>query len=158
MRKPLSIFILLCLIVNVFPDYSKATEGPQFVQKQISKDMLQEVLMKSFSAKEKPGFFQKHVSKKKLQEALIQRLTGPIGFVVGGDWFRGNEKILEIRKDEGHIDIFYVTVQVVGFQGPHNPPYIEEIITFKLEGYKVKPSDYFNRVIPENQWHEFLLD
>lgn len=158
MKKPLFIFLLLSFIVIVFPDYSKATDGPQFLQKHISKDMLKEVLMKPLSSTEKPQLIQKHESKEKLEEALIQRLTGPIGFVVGGDWFRGIEKILELRKDESLSDIFYVTVKVVGFQGPHNPPYIEEIITFKLEGYKVKPIDYFNRVIPENQWHTFLLD
>jgi hypothetical protein len=132
MKKPLFVLVMLCLILNVVPDSSKATEGPQFLQK--------------------------HISKEKFKEALIQRLTGPIGFIVGGDWFRGNEKILEIRKVEGQIDILYVTVQVVGFQGPHTPPYIEDIITFKLEGFKLKPIDYFNRVIPEKQWHKFQLE
>lgn len=92
-----------------------------------------------------------------LEEALIHHLTAPIGFVVGGNWFRGNEKIIEIKKDKGNINILYVKVQVVSFQGPHNPPYVEEIITFKLDGCKVKPIDYFNRVIPESEWDKFEL-
>lgn len=92
-----------------------------------------------------------------LEKALIHQLTGPIGSVIGSDWFRGNEKILEIKNDERHSNILYVTVQVVSFQGPHNPPYVEEIITFKIEGNKIKPIDYFNRVIPENEWHKFQL-
>lgn len=92
-----------------------------------------------------------------LSKELIHQLTGPIGSVVGNDWFRGNEKILEIKNDERHSDILYVTVQVVSFQGPHNPPYVEEIITFKIVGDKIKPIDYFNRVIPESEWHKFHI-
>ncbi|MFP3511646.1 DUF3888 domain-containing protein [Peribacillus sp. SIMBA_075] len=30
---------------------------------------------------------------------------------------------------------FIVTVQVVSFQGPHTPPYMEEIITFKIASH-----------------------
>ncbi|MCK2005122.1 DUF3888 domain-containing protein [[Brevibacterium] frigoritolerans] len=92
-----------------------------------------------------------------LEKALIKLLQEPISLLVGTDWFRGNEKILEIKQDEENIDIFNVTVQVVSFQGPHTPPYMEEIITFKIVGNKIKPTDYFNRVIPENEWHNFHL-
>ncbi|AZV61637.1 DUF3888 domain-containing protein [Peribacillus frigoritolerans] len=92
-----------------------------------------------------------------LEKALIKLLQEPISLVVGADWFRGNEKILEIKQDEENIDIFNVKVQVVSFQGPHTPPYMEEIITFKIVGNKIKPTDYFNRVIPENEWHKFQL-
>ncbi|MFE5430654.1 DUF3888 domain-containing protein [Peribacillus simplex] len=92
-----------------------------------------------------------------LEKALIKLLQEPISLVVGADWFRGNEKILEIKQDEENIDIFNVKVQVVSFQGPHTPPYMEEIITFKIVGNKIKPTDYFNRVIPEKEWHNFQL-
>ncbi|MEH7483834.1 DUF3888 domain-containing protein [Neobacillus drentensis] len=93
-----------------------------------------------------------------LEKALIKLLQGPILSVVGTDWFRGNEKILEIKNDDQINEIFYVTVQVVTFQGPHNPPYMEEKITFKIIGNKIKPIDYFNRVIPENEWNKFQLE
>lgn len=92
-----------------------------------------------------------------LDKALIQFLEAPILSVVGTDWFRGNEKILEIKKDKANNSIFFVKVQVVTFQGPHNPPYTEEIITFKITGNKVKPTDYYNRVIPENEWDKYQL-
>ena len=92
-----------------------------------------------------------------LNKELIHQLTGSIGFVIGSDWFRGNEKILEIKNDKRHSDILYVKVQVVSFQGPHSPPYVEEIITFKIVGNKIKPVDYFNRVIPESEWHKFHI-
>ena len=92
-----------------------------------------------------------------LEETLIILLQSPILSVVGVDWFRGNEKILEIKQVEENSDIFYVTVQVVTFQGPHNPPFMQEIITFRIEGNKVKPIDYFNRVIPKSEWHKFQI-
>ncbi|HWO77398.1 MAG TPA: DUF3888 domain-containing protein [Bacillus sp. (in: firmicutes)] len=89
------------------------------------------------------------------EEVLIKQLQEPILSVVGADWFRGKEKILDITQDEGDHDAFFVTVQVVTFQGPHNPPYMQEIITFKIKDDKVKPTDYFNKVIPESEWHKF---
>jgi hypothetical protein len=90
-----------------------------------------------------------------LEDGLIKLLQGPILSVVGVDWFRGNEKILEIKQDEEDVDAFYVKVQVVTFQGPHSHPYMQEIITFKIKGNKVIPTDYFNKVIPESEWHKF---
>ncbi|WML43853.1 DUF3888 domain-containing protein [Neobacillus sp. PS3-40] len=93
-----------------------------------------------------------------LEEVLIKQLQEPILFIVGRDWFRGKEKILEIKQDKQNIDLINVTVQVVCFYGPHNPPYTEEIITFSIAGNKVRPIDYFNRVIPENDWHKFQLE
>jgi hypothetical protein len=93
-----------------------------------------------------------------LEKELIKLLQGPILSVVGTDWFRDNDKILEIKNDDQNDDIFYVTVQVVTFQGPHNPPYMEEKITFKIIGNKIKPIDYFNRVIPEKEWTKFQLE
>ena len=93
-----------------------------------------------------------------LEKELIKLLQGPILSVIGTDWFRGNEKILEIKNDDQNNDISYVKVQVVTFQGPHNPPYIEEIITFKFIGSKIKPIDYFNRVVPEKEWNKFQLE
>ncbi|MCU5653187.1 DUF3888 domain-containing protein [Bacillus mycoides] len=93
-----------------------------------------------------------------LNKELIHQLTmGPIGAVIGSDWFRGNEKILKIKNDKRHSNILYVTVQVVSFQGLHSPPYVEEIITFKIVGNKIKPVDYFNRVIPESEWNKFHI-
>jgi hypothetical protein len=92
-----------------------------------------------------------------MEAALFRQLRATILSVVGTDWFRENEKILEIKQDEEDVDKFYVTVQVVTFQGPHNPPYMQEIITFRFAGNEVKPIDYFNRVIPESEWHKFQL-
>jgi predicted RNA-binding Zn ribbon-like protein len=92
-----------------------------------------------------------------MEAALFRQLRAPILSVVGTDWFRDNEKILEIKQDAEDVDKFYVTVQVVTFQGPHNPPYMQEIITFRFAGNEVKPIDYFNRVIPESEWHKFQL-
>ncbi|MGG1221114.1 DUF3888 domain-containing protein [Priestia endophytica] len=90
-----------------------------------------------------------------LKEELIKLLQEPILSVVGTGWFRGNEKILEIKQAKKNKDVFQVTVQVVTFEGPHNPPYMEEVITFRIKGNKVNPTDYFNRVIPESEWHKF---
>jgi hypothetical protein len=93
-----------------------------------------------------------------LEKALIKKLQEPIFSVVGTDWFRGNEKILEIKNDDHNKDVIYVTVQVVTFHGPHNPPYLQEIITFRIKGSDVIPTDYFNRFIPENEWNKFEWD
>lgn len=93
-----------------------------------------------------------------LEKELIKLLQGPVLSVVGTDWFRGNEKILELKNDSQNNEIFYVTIQVVSFQGPHNPPYVEEKIKFQIIGNKIKPIDYFNRVIPENEWNKFKLE
>ncbi|MBV7509533.1 hypothetical protein KW850_30825 [Bacillus sp. sid0103] len=60
-----------------------------------------------------------------LEKELIKLLQGPILSVVSTDWFRGNEKRLEIKNDDQNNDIFYVRVQVVTFQGLHNPPLYE---------------------------------
>jgi hypothetical protein len=92
-----------------------------------------------------------------LEEALIRQLRAPILSVVGTDWFRDNEEILEIKQDEEVVDNFYVTVQVVTFQGPHNPPYMQEIITFRFSSNGVKPIDYCNKVIPESELHKFQI-
>jgi hypothetical protein len=45
-----------------------------------------------------------------LEKELIKLLQGPILAVVGTDWFRCNEKILEIKNDDQNNDIFYITV------------------------------------------------
>ncbi|MCM3032919.1 DUF3888 domain-containing protein (plasmid) [Niallia taxi] len=89
------------------------------------------------------------------EEELINLLNEQILSVIGSDWFRGNEKILEVKQDDGGTVV--VKVQVVSFEGPHNPPYLQEIITFKVKGHKVVPIDYFNRVIPENEWDKFKI-
>ncbi|MCY8235305.1 DUF3888 domain-containing protein [Priestia endophytica] len=92
-----------------------------------------------------------------LEEELIKLLQEPILSVVGTGWFSGNEKILEIKQAKKNKDVFFITVQVVTFEGPHNPPYMEEVITFRIKGNKVNPIDYFNRVIPESEWHKFEI-
>ncbi|WP_423806877.1 hypothetical protein [Peribacillus frigoritolerans] len=43
-----------------------------------------------------------------------------------------------MKQDEENIDIFNVKVQVVSFQGSYISPYMEEIITFKIVGNKIK--------------------
>lgn len=95
------------------------------------------------------------VSKTLLKEALIERLVDPISEAIThhyGEfklWSRGEEKILHITNDEGNI---LVTVQVTTFEGAHNPPYGEEIITFHiLSGGDVKEVNYYHRDIPENE-------
>lgn len=92
-----------------------------------------------------------------LEKELIHLLRGPILSVVGVDWFRDNEKILEIQHDVQEKDSLNVKVQVVTFQGPHNPPYLQEIITFSVNKNSIKPIDYFNRMIPENEWNKFNI-
>ncbi|WP_316572086.1 DUF3888 domain-containing protein [Neobacillus sp. YIM B06451] len=92
-----------------------------------------------------------------LEKSLISHLRGHILLVVGGDWFQGKEKILEIRQDEKDLDSVIVKVQVVTFQGPHSPPYMQEIITFNIQGHKIIPIDYFNKVIPESDWSTFNI-
>ncbi|MFS0639205.1 DUF3888 domain-containing protein [Mesobacillus foraminis] len=89
-----------------------------------------------------------------LEKELIHLLRGPILSVVGVDWFRGNEKILAIEQDTNSLN---VKVQVVTFQGPHNPPYLEEIVTFNIKENRIKPVDYFNRIIPESEWNDFNI-
>lgn len=155
MKKRLLVFLILICIVSVVPNSSKATEKPQFLQKPVSKELLKGALMQRLAPAEEPQFLGKHISKKVLKETLIQRLTEHILIVVGRNWNRGNEKILEIKKENSRT--YIVTLQLISVEGPHNPPYIEETITFKLEGYKVKPIDYFNRVIPENEWHTLQI-
>ncbi|MFS0639165.1 DUF3888 domain-containing protein [Mesobacillus foraminis] len=92
-----------------------------------------------------------------LEKELIHLLRGPILSVVGVDWFRGNEKILAIKQDEQDRRSLNVKVQVVTFQGPHNPPYLQEVVTFNIKDNSIKPIDYFNRIIPESEWNDFNI-
>ncbi|MGG1660608.1 DUF3888 domain-containing protein [Brevibacillus sp. NRS-1366] len=79
------------------------------------------------------------VPKDLLQQAFIERMVEPISKAIsqyygsGKLWYRGFEKVLSIEKDETHF-IFFVTVQVTTFEGPHNPPYGEETIRFRIKG------------------------
>lgn len=65
-------------------------------------------------------------------------------------WYRDDEKILKIKKDESN-NVYYVTVQVQTFEGPHNPPYGEETITFQIKGSEIKVTDYKHRDIPRGR-------
>ncbi|MGE8203047.1 DUF3888 domain-containing protein [Heyndrickxia sp. NPDC080065] len=73
------------------------------------------------------------------------------------DWFSGSERVLDIEQDDVKKGSITVKVRVVSYQGPHNPPYIEEIITFRINKYIIKPIDYYNRIIPENEWKNFNI-
>lgn len=89
-----------------------------------------------------------------LKEALIERLVVPISDAInvygkGNLWSRGEEKILKIDKDEQNL---YVTVQVITFEGAHNPPYGEETIIFKIRGSKINVVNYKHRDIPKEDW------
>lgn len=44
------------------------------------------------------------------ENGIIKILQGPILSVVGVDWFRGNEQVLEIKQDKEDIDTFYAKV------------------------------------------------
>ncbi|MCH1626731.1 DUF3888 domain-containing protein [Fredinandcohnia quinoae] len=101
------------------------------------------------------------VPKKLLKDALIERLVDPIFNAVDsyyGEpklWFRGDEKVLKIKNYKGGIN---VTVQVMTFEGAHNPPYGEETITFQISsGGNVKVLKYKHRDIPENEWTKLQL-
>ena len=96
------------------------------------------------------------VSRQLLKEALIERLVEPTSRVVERLWYRGEEKVLKIEKDETNF-IFYVTIQVVTFEGPHNPPYKEETITFKLKGDQVDVVNHKERNIPEGEFKRLQL-
>ncbi|WP_407656594.1 DUF3888 domain-containing protein [Lentibacillus cibarius] len=101
------------------------------------------------------------VPKKLLKEALIERLIKPISQAIDdyyGEsklWYRGLEKVLEIKKDEQNHR-FTVTVQVQTFEGPHNPPYGEETITFSLKGDEAKVVNFDHRDIPKKEWAKKL--
>jgi len=97
------------------------------------------------------------LSEEPLEKELIPILRGPIFSVIGVDWFSGSERILDIEQDDVKKGSITVKVRVVSFQGPHNPPYIEEIITFRINKYIIKPIDYYNRIIPENEWKNFNI-
>jgi hypothetical protein len=61
-----------------------------------------------------------------ITDAVLEKGTGRL-------WYRGNEKILEIQRPDPHtITSYTVTIQVTTFEGPHNPPYAYETMTFKL--------------------------
>ncbi|WLR44369.1 DUF3888 domain-containing protein [Bacillus carboniphilus] len=101
------------------------------------------------------------VSKKLLKEALIERLVIPISKVIEsyyGEsklWYRGDEKVLEIKKDENYIN---VTVQVVTFEGAHSPPYGQETIIFQISrGGHVKVVKHNHRDILEQEWTKLQL-
>ncbi|KQL42355.1 hypothetical protein AN960_03715 [Bacillus sp. FJAT-25509] len=96
------------------------------------------------------------VSKELLKDVLIERLTEPISQVVDRLWYRGYEKIIKIEKDKTN-NIFYVTVQVQTFSGAHNPPYVEETITFRIKGSDIKAIDIKRRYIPEEEWIKIEL-
>ncbi|WP_239584273.1 DUF3888 domain-containing protein [Aquibacillus albus] len=96
------------------------------------------------------------VPKTLLKEVLIERLVEPISEAIHdyyGEsklWYRSFEKVLDIKKDERSF-IYYITVQVVTFQGPHNPPYGEETIRFQIKGRDVEVIDYNHRDISSEE-------
>src|SRR5690606_34592488 len=101
------------------------------------------------------------VPKKLLKEALIERLVDSISKAIVSHygesklWYRGDEKVLKIEKDEDGI---ILTVQVMTFEGAHNPPYGEETITFQiLSGGNVKVINYQHRDIPEKEWTKLQM-
>ncbi|MDL4839455.1 DUF3888 domain-containing protein [Aquibacillus rhizosphaerae] len=101
------------------------------------------------------------VPKALLKDVLIEQLVGPIGKAIDEHykpklWYRGFEKILEIKKDETS-NIYFVTVQVQTFEGAHNPPYGEETITFRIRGNEINVCDYEHRDIPEEEWSKLEL-
>ncbi|MBM7694283.1 hypothetical protein JOC77_003744 [Peribacillus deserti] len=98
-----------------------------------------------------------YVEYKLFEKSLINQLQAPIYSVLRIDWFRGKEKILEINQSKKSKEILNVKVQVITFQGAHNPPYTEEIITFRFEGNEIKPVDYFNRILPESEYSNYNL-
>ncbi|MGG0305946.1 DUF3888 domain-containing protein [Priestia megaterium] len=149
------LLIYVAIILILSPDFSFATERPQTSQKTVSRALLEEVLFQTLSSKEKVQFMNKVKSKQMLKKELINWLTGEISAVIGGDWNRGHEKILEIKKENNQS--YIIVVQVISFDGPHNPPYVEETISFKTKGYRVEPIDYFNREIPEKDWQKINL-
>lgn len=101
------------------------------------------------------------VPKTLLKDLLIERLVDPISKAVKENfkprlWYRGEEKVLEIKKDETN-NVYYVTVQVVTFEGAHNPPYGEETITFQIKGIEIEAINYKHRDIPEKEWTKLKL-
>ncbi|WP_142308291.1 DUF3888 domain-containing protein [Bacillus wiedmannii] len=102
------------------------------------------------------------VPKQFLKEVLINLLLEPISKEVENYykepklWYRGFEKILEIKTDKTNI-IFYVTVQIQTFEGAHNPPYGEDTITFRIKGNDVKTIHYKHRDIPEEELKKLEL-
>lgn len=101
------------------------------------------------------------VPKTLLKEVLIERLIEPISKAVEEYyepklWYRGDEKILNIKKDETD-NVYYVTVQVQTFEGAHNPPYGEETITFRINGNEINVTDYKHRDIPDEEWTKLKL-
>jgi hypothetical protein len=101
------------------------------------------------------------VPKTLLKEVLTERLIEPISKAIEEHyepklWYRGFEKIVEIKKDETD-NVYYVTVQVQTFEGAHNPPYGEETITFRIRGNEINVFDYKHRDIPEEEWSKLEL-
>ncbi|MEJ9121934.1 DUF3888 domain-containing protein, partial [Bacillus thuringiensis] len=102
------------------------------------------------------------VPKKLLKEVVIELLLEPISKEVENYykepklWYRGSEKILEIKKDTTNYT-FYVTVQIQTFEGAHNPPYGEDTITFRIKGNDVKTIHYKHRDIPEEEPNKLQL-
>ncbi|OCA84168.1 hypothetical protein A8F94_15720 [Bacillus sp. FJAT-27225] len=96
------------------------------------------------------------VPKSLLKEVLIDRLLDPIGEAVEKQygqsklWFRGDEKILKIEKDSENY-YFLVTVQIQTFEGPHNPPYGRDTMTFKIRGSEVELLDFKHETVPEEE-------
>ncbi|WP_242308284.1 DUF3888 domain-containing protein [Bacillus cereus group sp. BfR-BA-01524] len=102
------------------------------------------------------------VPKKLLKEVVIELLLEPISKEVENYykepklWYRGSEKILEIKKDTTNYT-FYVTVQIQTFEGAHNPPYGEDTITFLIKGNDLKTIHYKHRDISEEESNKLEL-
>lgn len=103
------------------------------------------------------------VPKELLKEVLIERLVEYIGDAVKnyyGEsrlWYRGNEKILSIEKDEENFE-FYVLVQVITFKGAHNPPYGEETMRFRVKGGgEVQLLDFKHRDLTDSELSKLEL-
>ncbi|MDQ0268449.1 DUF3888 domain-containing protein [Cytobacillus purgationiresistens] len=73
-----------------------------------------------------------------LEKELFTELRPSNLSVVGADWFRLSEKLLAINQDDQVAQLF-VTVQIVTFEGPHNPPYMEERVIFNIDSQTLTP-------------------
>lgn len=149
-KRLLSLILFVYSSFILVPPYPLALESPDLSQKYVPKELLEKALMLRLSPSEKKQFQRKSLSKITLEKALLKRLSESVLIIVGRNWNMGNEKILEITKE--NAEKYIVTVQLVSFEGMHNPPYIEETITFELEGYKIKTVNYFNRIMPKKEW------
>ncbi|TCS93937.1 DUF3888 domain-containing protein [Hazenella coriacea] len=77
-----------------------------------------------------------------LIEAMGPYIYSAITGYYGKTKLYDSEKILSVEQDPSGRNDYTVKIQVISFEGPHNPPYGLETVTLRISSYGVTVIDF----------------